>query len=254
LFLDIVLQLEIVHRRDYIIALFQFFGGKIDYRVQFRAFTDDFRRIGQSADKIIIQFPHFALIIVNGIVGDEFRFQYISLETFETEMTCAIRRGIKIRHIQIHIRLNLKMQVHTFPLIGTFDVLRFKLKLYFVGGRDDEMIQCQTEQKYHRRRDKVRIQHSRKTDAARQYRDYFGVVRHFRRKEYHRNKHKQRTERVGKERHHRHIEIEDNLFQRRLFADKIVDMFAYVEYDYYHDDKRENQKKRSDELTYYIYV
>jgi hypothetical protein len=114
------------------------------------------------------------------------------------------------------------------------------------------VIQGETEQKYHRRRDKIRIQHSRKTHATRQYRNDFGVVSHFRRKKYNRNKYKQRAEGVCIERHHRQIEIENDFIQRRLFIDKIIDMLTYVEYDYYHDYKREYQEERPDKFSYYI--
>ena len=116
------------------------------------------------------------------------------------------------------------------------------------------MIQGKTEQKYHRCRDKIRIQHPRKTSARRQYSNDFGIVSHFRREKYNRNKHKQRAECVCKKWNHRQIKIENNLLQRRLFAAKIINMFAYVEYDYYHDDKRQNQEKCPDKLTDYIYV
>jgi hypothetical protein len=116
------------------------------------------------------------------------------------------------------------------------------------------MIQHNTEREYHSRRNKIRIQHSQKTYSARQYGYNFGVVCHFRSEKDNCNKHKQGTERVCIEWDHRQIKVEDNLSQRRFFSDKIVDMFAYVENNYYHDDKGQNQQKCPDEFPYYICI
>jgi hypothetical protein len=146
------------------------------------------------------------------------------------------------------------MQIHTFPLVRIFDILRFKFYPYLVGWRDNNVIQGKTEQKYHRRRDKIRKQHPRKTYATRQYSNDFGVVSHFRGKKYNSNKNEQRTESVCIKRNHRQIKIENNLLQRRLFTDKIINMLTYVEYDYYHDYKQKNQEKRPDKFTHNIYV
>jgi hypothetical protein len=114
------------------------------------------------------------------------------------------------------------------------------------------MIQRYTENKYQRCRNKIGIQHSAETYSARQYGDDFGIVCHFGREKYNRDKHKQRAECVYVEWNNRQIKIEYDFSQRGFFGNKVINMLAYVENNDNNDYKRQHQQICPYKLAYYI--
>ena len=90
------------------------------------------------------------------------------------------------------------------------------------------------------------------TDSAGQDGDDLRIRSHFRREEYYRDEHEQRTEHVHEIRNEVHVIVEYDGLQRCLLADKVINLFADVEDDDDADDEKQRNKECGNEFSDYV--
>ena len=131
-------------------------------------------------------------------------------------------------------------------------VLVLELDENLVRVRDYEQVQAEGEYGYDGRRDYVRHHHPVETDAAGEYGYDFGISGHLRGEENHRDEYEQCAEHIHEIRDEIEVIVEDDGFQRRFLAHKVIDFLAYVENDDYADDQNQCHEESRDELLDYV--
>ena len=146
------------------------------------------------------------------------------------------------------------MYIPAHTLEPLLDILILKFQTRLVCIRDNEQIQTQRQQGDHGSGEYIRHHHSVETHSTGEDRHDFRIRCHLRREEDHGYEHEQRTEHIHEIWHKIEIIVKHDSPQRRLLADKIINLLTDVEDDDDADDQKQRHKERCHEFPDNIYI